>query len=300
MKSSYRLGTLAVLSIVALRLMIGWHFYREGADKLVSGKFSSAGFMTIAKGPLTPLFHWFVWDLDGRARLDRKGTLDAWDQYREQAIAHFGFDAKQAAKAKEAAELRVLQFTSLLDDNAEDIAKYFHGLERRDKYRQEASRTEVASLRDQLASIEMEMNQERNGWLTKIDAMWKGLESDLNALATPEQAARGHLALGRPARKIMDTLLIDQIIPTFDLLVGILLILGLFTRITSLAAAGFLAMIVATQWPGAPGAVPAHYQAIEMFGCLVLAAVGAGQFAGLDFLVGCLLRKCCPPKTEKK
>jgi len=98
----------------------------------------------------------------------------------------------------------------------------------------------------------------------------------------------------------MDTIFIDQIIPTFDLIVGILLILGLFTRITSLAGAGFLAMIVATQWPGAPGAIPAHYQIIEMFGCLVLAAVGAGRFAGLDFLVDCLLKKCCPPKTEKK
>ena len=300
MKSSYRIGTLAVLAIVALRLAIGWHFFREGADKLVSGKFSSAGFMVIAKGPLTPLFHWFVWDLDGRVRLDREGTLEAWNQYREQVVAHFGFDQKQAAKAKDAQKLREQQFTSLLDENAEDIAKYFQGLERRDKYRAEASRTEVASLRDQLTTIEQELTRDRNSWLGKIDAMWTGLENDLNGFATAEQAARGHLALGKPGRKLMDTIFIDQIIPTFDLVVGILLILGLFTRITSLAGAGFLAMIVATQWPGAPGAVPAHYQTIEMFGCLVLAAVGAGRFAGLDFLVGCLLRKCCPPKTEKK
>ena len=135
MNSSYRLGTLAVLAIVALRLAIGWHFFREGADKLVSGNFSSAGFMKIAKGPLTPLFHWFVWDLDGRVRLDREGTLEAWNQYREQAVAHFGFDQTQAGKAKQVQQLREEQFTSLLDENAEDIAKYFQGLERRDKYR---------------------------------------------------------------------------------------------------------------------------------------------------------------------
>jgi uncharacterized membrane protein YphA (DoxX/SURF4 family) len=300
LKSSYRIGTLAVLAIVALRLAIGWHFFREGADKLVSGNFSSAGFMVIAKGPLTPLFHWFVWDLDGRVRLDREGTLEAWNQYREQVVAHFGFDDKQAAKAKEAQKLREQQFTWLLDENAEDIDKYFQGLERRDRYRADASRTEVASLRDQLGTIEQDLTRDRNSWLGNIDTIWKGLENDLNALATPEQAARGDLALGKPGRKLMDTVFIDQIIPTFDLVVGILLILGLFTRITSLAGAGFLAMIVATQWPGAPGAVPAHYQTIEMFGCLVLAAVGAGRFAGLDFLVGCLLKKCCPPKTEKK
>jgi len=326
LKSSYRIGTLAVLAIVALRLAIGWHFFREGADKLVSGKFSSAGFMVIAKGPLTPLFHWFVWDLDGRVRLDGTSTLEVWGQYREQLAAHYGWDQKQAAQAKKLQEFRERQLLSLLyDDEAdidkyfdrskyggdieklledlrykEDIAKYFQGLDRRDKYRQEASRMEVASLRGQVETIERELSRDRDGWLSKIDAMWKGLENDLNALATPEQAAQGTLALGRPGRKLMDTIFIDQIIPTFDLVVGILLILGLFTRITSLAGAGFLAMIVATQWPGAPGAVPAHYQTIEMFGCLVLAAVGAGRFAGLDFLVGCLLRKCCPPKTEKK
>ncbi len=300
MNSSYRLGTLAILSIVALRLAIGWHFFREGADKLVTGTFTSVGFMKVAKGPLTPLFHWFIWDADGRARLDRDGTLGAWNQYREQVAAHYGFDPKQAAKAKEVQKFREQQFLSLLDDNAEDIDEYFKGLDRRDKYRQDDSRMEVASLRGQVETIERELSGDLGGWLTKIDAMWKGLENDLNALATAEQARRGHLALGKPGRKLMDTVFIDQIIPTFDLLVGILLILGLFTRITSIAGAGFLAMIVATQWPGAEGAIPAHYQTIEMFGCLVLAAVGAGQFAGLDFLVKCLLRRCCPPKTEKK
>jgi len=299
LNSSYRLGTLAILSIVALRLAIGWHFFREGADKLVTGTFTSVGFMKVSKGPLTPLFHWFIWDEEGRARLDRDGTLAAWDQYREKVVAHYGFDQAQAAKAKEVQDFREQQLNWLFDENQADIDEYFKGLERRDKYRQEPGRMEVASLRGQVETIEKELDQKLNGWLTSIDLMWKGLETDLNALATPDQAGRGQLALGKPGRKLMDTVFIDQIIPTFDLIVGILLIFGLFTRITSLAGAGFLAMIVATQWPGAPGAIPAHYQIIEMFGCLVLAAVGAGQFAGLDYLVKCLLRRCCPPKTEK-
>lgn len=300
MKSSHRIGLLSILAIVCLRLAIGWHFYREGAEKLVDGDFHSAGFMTVAKGPLTPLFHWFVWDLDGRARLDREGTLDAWNQYRERVVSHYGFDEQQAARAVELTKRREDQFVALLDDNASDIAQYFQGLERRDRYRQDVGRTEVAALRDQLTTIERELVKTVNGWLGPIDLMWKGLEGDLNALATPEQARRGNLALGRPGRKLMDTLLIDQIIPTFDLVVGILLVVGLFTRIAALAAAGFLGMIVATQWPGAPGAIATHYQTIEMFGCLVLATVGAGQFGGLDFLVGCLWKKCCPTKTENK
>ena len=289
-----------MLAILGLRLAIGWHFYREGAEKLVTGEFDSAGFMRIAKGPLTPFFHWFVWDMEGRARLDREGTLDTWNQYRERIAAHYGFDEKQTAKASELVKFRERQYVAFWDDNTEEIANYFRGLERRDRYRRETDRMQVTSLRGQVETLERDLARDLRGWLGPIDAMWEGLENDLNALATPEQAARGHLALGKPGRKLMDTVMIDQIIPTFDLIVGIFLILGLFTRITSLAAAGFLAMIVATQWPGAPGAVPAHYQTIEMFGCFVLAAVGAGRFAGLDFLVECLWRKCCPSKTEEK
>ena len=301
MNSSYRLGTLAILSIVALRLAIGWHFFREGADKLVSGTFTSVGFMKVSKGPLTPLFHWFIWDEDGRARLDRIGTLEAWDQYREQVANHYGFDPKQAAKAKEVQKFREEQFTYLLDDNAGDIDEYYKGLDRRDKYRQDDSRMEVASLRGQVDTIEGELGQKLSGWLTSIDAMWKGLEKDLNALATPEQAGRGHLALGKPGRKPMDTVFIDQIIPTFDLLVGILLIFGLFTRITSLAGAGFLAMIVATQVAGGSGSDPGPLSdhrdvRLPRVGCDWSRAIRRPRFPCQVSAAG----SCCPPKTEKK
>ncbi len=59
------LGTFAILSLVLLRLVIGWHFFREGAQKVVydrhDGKlrmvFSADGFLTQAKGPLASWFH---------------------------------------------------------------------------------------------------------------------------------------------------------------------------------------------------------------------------------------------------
>jgi uncharacterized membrane protein YphA (DoxX/SURF4 family) len=188
----------------------------------------------------------------------------------------------------------------LFEDEGKDIDKYLKNLDRRDAYRQDPMRMGLTSLRAQVDRIEKEMSGDVGPWLKSIDLMWAGLESDLNALATDEQARRGRIELERPARyPPFDTVFIDQVIPTFDLVVGILLILGLFTRLTSLAGAGFLAMIIATQWPGAPGAIPAHYQIVEMAGMLVLAAVGAGRFAGLDFLLHALRVRCFPPKTER-
>jgi uncharacterized membrane protein YphA (DoxX/SURF4 family) len=158
----------------------------------------------------------------------------------------------------------------------------------------------VASLRGQIEQIEQELSRQIGPWLAEINAIWKGLEGDLNGLATSEQAARGSLALAKPGRRPLDTVFIDQIIPYFDIAVGALLIVGLMTRLSALAGAGFLATIVATQFPGWPGAQPTYYQVIELVGLLVLAAIGAGRFAGLDFLCNYLRVRCCSPKTEKK
>ncbi len=285
--------------IVALRLACGWHFFQEGAVKLVKGDFKSEGFMRAAKGPLTPLFKAMIWDGDGRARLDRQATLDAWAQYRQQVIDHYGYDEKQAAEAAKRLKFRQNQLDTLFDDEGVEIDKYLRGLDRVAAYRKDPMRTGVTSLSGQIDTIQSEMTKASKPWLKSIDEMWAGLERDLNEIATEEQARRGQLALPLPARMPpFDTVFIDQVIPTFDLVVGILLILGLFTRLTSLAGAGFLAMIIATQWPGAPGAIPAHYQIIEMTGLLVLAAIGAGRFAGLDFLLHSLRVRCFPPKTE--
>ena len=298
--SPYRVGILAIVAIVALRLAIGWHFYREGADKIIAGDFTSVGFMEVAKGPLTPVFHAMVWDRDGRARLDLEGTKELWNQYRQQVVEHYGFDETQAKAAETSLERREAQLKTLFDENAEDIQQYLNGLERRDRYHKEPDRMEVTSLRGQVDQIERELKKARGPWLATIGAIWEGLEEDLNGLATEEQAGRGRLLLQKPARKLLDTEFMDQIIPTFDILVGICLILGLCTRLASLAGAGFLTTIIATQWPGAEGALPTYYQVIEMISMLVLAAIGAGRWAGLDFLVHHLYLRCCSPKKAEK
>ncbi len=82
-------------------------------------------------------------------------------------------------------------------------------------------------------------------------------------------------------------------------MVGVLLIIGLFTRVAALAGAGFLFSIILTQWPGAPGALPVYYQTIEMLGMLVLAAMAAGQFAGLDYVLYSYWSRFTQSKQEK-
>jgi uncharacterized membrane protein YphA (DoxX/SURF4 family) len=299
--SPYRLGTLGVVTLVALRLIIGWHFYQEGVQKIHEPEWTAAGFFTGSKGPLKPYFEMMVYDMDGRARLsyaetksgkptiDVNQTLDLWKQYQSQVERDYGFDDSQKKAAEECFKRYERQLKWVVDTNRDEMIKYFYGLERRDKNRQDAARRQVPSLRGQSDTIEQELTMKRGPWLAQVDKLWKGYARDMNAIAVEEQAAGGPVKLAWPGRGmlfgLMDNLTIDRIIPTFDTVVGALLILGLGTRIAALAGAGFLFSICLTQWPGAPGALPIYYQAIEMVALLVLAAVAAGQFAGLDFII---------------
>lgn len=295
--SRYQLGTLAIITLVALRLAIGWHFYCEGADKIPDPGWTAAHFFTGSKGPLKPLFEMMVWDGDGRVRLnydrtesgrptiDLQRTIALWDQYRARVEDHYGFDAAQKKEASKCLERWERQLEWYFDTNRDDIIQYFQGLDRRAANRKQRALKEVASLRGQAEKIEAELAAAAAPWLKQVDELWSGYDDALNALATPEQRARGRLTIPKPNPGFLNTNLIDRVIPWFDLVVGAMLVLGIGTRLAALAGAVFLFSIVLTQWPGAPGAVPAHYQAIEMFGMLVLAATAAGQFAGLDFVL---------------
>jgi uncharacterized membrane protein YphA (DoxX/SURF4 family) len=298
------------VALVALRLGVGWHYFQEGASKLRDGKFNSAGFLSAAKGPLAPMYQNMIWDADGYFRLNRDATLEAWKSFADKAAAHYGFDDSQVKQADRKFREFEKQFKYFLGANAEDIREYYLGLERRDRYRgmtppdgeqaksADGAWTEVPSLHGQLEKLEGELKKKRDGWLRTIDGMWADYEREINAIATEDQARAGYYPLQRVGRRAIDSESVNRFIPWFDAIVGGLLIVGLFTRVAALAGAAFLLSVVLSQWPTAPGANATYYQTIEMLSLLVLAATGAGRFAGLDFFIHAAKMKCCPPKQE--
>ena len=64
-----------------------------------------------------------------------------------------------------------------------------------------------------------------------------------------------------------------------------LLVLGLFTRVAAIAGGAFLISVIASQPPFVPSASDVNYQIVLLLGLLVVAAVGAGRWGGLDFFV---------------
>ncbi len=176
------MGTLAAVTLVALRLGIGWHFFREGTDKIQDPSWTAAHFFTGSKGPLHPLFEKLVWDVDGKARLnyartaggwptiDLQPTVSAWDQYRARVVDHYGFDDKQQKQAETCLRRWEEQLTWYFDTNRDKILEYFHGLDREAANRADAARQQVAALRGQSDTIEAELDGARAPWLADRSA----------------------------------------------------------------------------------------------------------------------------------
>jgi len=296
---TYSISGVAAFTIVLLRIGIGVHFLSEGWQKIETPKPFSAGFFANAKGPFAPAYKNMVWDADGLYRLDVGGTVEAWKAYGEQIAGHYGFDDKQQKAAAEIVKRYESRLKGFVGGKSEEIEEYQHFLERRDKNAADPAR-QLASLQKHDARIAGEMAKLRGELVPPIDQLWKGLEDDLNGLATEEQwAAAGRLAIAKPGRSFGDSEMADRVVPWFDAAIGVCLILGLLTRPAAILGAIFLASICAAQWPLAPGAAPIYNQAVELLALLVLAAVGAGRFLGLDYLFGGLCSICCPPKKTQ-
>lgn len=305
-----RYGVLALLAFFALRLGIGFHFFSEGLTKVRDPKPFTSYFLLAAKGPYAADFREMVWDPDGLTRLgyvaskdgafpevDFTPTNDHWTEYGDDVAKHYGFGKKQKAERDELLERYAQSLEEFKLDYNGELVEYFQGVERRNEnWEKIAGKKLTATLWGQAQEWENEVISKRIPLVQQIDAMWGLLETDLNAIATEKQLKKGQFALEKMGRRSLDSVGIDRFIPWFDCTIGVLLILGLLTRITSVVAAGFLASVIATQWPGAMGAAPTWPQLIEMLGLLTLAAVGAGRIGGLDYLIG----SCCRPKKRRQ
>ena len=184
-----------------------------------------------------------------------------------------------------------------------EINEYRVGLNRldgfdRDGDNRSAVASQVSYLSEQMDTIKSDMNKKVAPIKTGLKAAWDQYESDMNAIVIDEERGTKEVSLFRPFQKGPLLQVVDKWVPWFDLTVGILLFIGLFTRLAALAGAGFLASIITTQLPGSIGAAPTYDLAIEFAALLVLFATCAGRFGGLDYFLHLMWRSMFPPKME--
>ena len=295
--TKYQIGTATVVVLVALRLGVGWHFYKEGVKKFHDPNFTANIFFEQSTGPLSDLFKLMVPDQRGNARLSRQPTKDMLAAYGDRVSGRLGFDQSQQQQAEQLKK----QWSARLDDfyaeNGEEIREYFLEVQRVKDAKADKSTRDVAFRREWIASKDAELRGKLSGWSMKLNKIGEQYQSDLRALATPEQRQRGLPAVPDRSRSFLDI-----VVKFFITGVGVCLVLGLFTRLASLGGAAFLVSVLATQPPWVPGAETSYfyYQLVELLALLLLVATGAGRFAGLDFYIDCIrMRRNAPDKGDK-
>ncbi len=294
------IGILGATMLVLLRMTIGFHFYTEGTEKLTSGKWTAKPFFANAKGPFAEHYRGMVWDWDGSYRLNKKAMMVRFASFREEAARHYGFSEAQKAEAQENYARAIELYDWVIASNASDLEEFEKG---RDWMKGVSERTSVndipagvGSLGGQRGTLIRDWQSKGAASLNEIDKIWDNYESAQNRVATKEQAmASGYVKMIKLRTAPIDTSQIDQIVPYFDIAIGLCLLFGLFTPVAALAAAGFLGSVFLSQLPPSSGPGSTYYQLIESMACLVLAGTAAGRFAGLDRVI-----QLCIRRTESK
>ena len=284
---------IGIAMLILLRITIGWHFHSEGSDKIRNGNWSAAPFFANAKGPYADHFQELVWDYNGMQRRDN-AFIKAWfTEFVTEATDYYSFDPKRKARANAVLATAIKTHKELIASYKDDLIEYDKGMEELKGLKAQADRMEVEGRAGQVASMERDIKGKLKTAMWDVDALISGFETEINLIAAPNQlAVAPPLQLPiTPTGSVVDTSIMDKYVPYFDLAIGWMLILGLFTPVASLAAAGFLATVFISQFPPGTGPTSSMYQLIEALACLVLAGTGAGRFAGLDFFLHLFVRR---------
>ncbi len=165
-----------------------------------------------------------------------------------------------------------------------NIERYKIALERYEKKLKEADQEFKI---DHLNKIGAEIQAMRASLVNPIRAMQAEMESEAYKLLKPEQLAAG--AVPPENTKMHQTNMLTIVSLT---ILGVMLIIGLGTRIAAIGAAVMLLSfyLVMPPWPGVPAAPgPEHSfivnkNLIEVFALLAIAALPTGSWFGLDRL----------------
>lgn len=299
MPSRYSIGAATVVMLVVLRLCIGWHFFAEGVKHYADPNWTSEATLRSAKGPLAPLYHSYVDDFHGFERLVHndeaqtpdhaiKAWLDEiqadWDEYRQRFAVHLGLDDAQQKRAAAVLHDYQAELRAWASANKEDLATHVHEW-RRKETTQAAPAAEMPFQRKRMAEKQAMLAGEASGWKAELTGLERKFQQALeDAVGADQPMPRAPSPI-----KIVDTTM------TYGILaIGLLLLLGLFTRVTCVAGAVFLLSVVMMQPFWVSEALPTFNQYVEMLALLTLATTQVGRWAGLDYF----LCQCCSSKGK--
>ncbi|HWB14307.1 MAG TPA: hypothetical protein VG826_34085 [Pirellulales bacterium] len=273
-----------MIALVLLRLTIGWHFCYQGLVKLEDPQFSSAAFLSQAKGPLGDIYRSLLGDWDGRIKLaqqNRGELLKRFDDYLQDFDKNYRLGPEQMAAAKQMAAARKEQTEAFLEENEKDIDTYLHDLDRLAAAKDSpAGAFQVAPgqppapaapdgarpplpepsktwsfppfQQKRVWDKQTELQSQLKGWLRELNGYFAAFQQDLENLLDDDQRIRGGNTKEQLSGPLSQIDQVDYLVSYGVTAIGVCLLAGLFTRLASFTGASFLLSIVLAQpdWPG--------------------------------------------------
>ncbi|WP_406696748.1 DoxX family protein [Singulisphaera sp. Ch08] len=278
-----------------LRIAIGWHFLYEGLEKVETtrkaGKaFTAEPYLRFSTGPLAPVFRGLIPDVNSIHKLNPDDRKASWKADVDRIASHYHFDQAQRDKAqlelKDSEDYADIWFED--HETKENRRKYFVELGKVQAIEQNPNA--LSYERERAAAKRKDLDADRRSLIADLDARGESLRSAVTLLATPEQQKSAGPVV--PPRTTLDWVNLSTMWGL--VIMGVCLILGLFSPLAALAGAVFLGQIYLSMppWPGLPANPMAegHYfivnkNLIEMLACLALACIPTGSWIGIDALL---------------
>ena len=233
--------------------------------------------------------------------------ISDWGAIQKRFVKVEGLDDEQKAQSADLFERRQRQLADFLAQESLDIQAWQHELWRLENAKASPEATELPFQHERIMDKSREVKGTPRKWVATVNSFDTEFVNDLRGLLTDKQkkssvAGRVEDALTTPKAKRLARM--DVAVTCLIICVGFCLLAGLCTRIAALGGAAFLLSVMATQPPWVNSWMPEpminvfYYQLVEFAALLLLAAVGAGRWAGLDSIIHCLWSKCCGTKAS--
>ncbi len=294
MSGRFTISAATVVMLVLLRLNIGWHFFSEGVKHYTDPHWTSEPVLRNAKGPLAPWYRAYLPDFhsfeelvhEERAKEEAhvvQAWLDEiqtdWGKYQNRFDEHYKLDEAQRKQAKRILEEYQAKLRNWATGGKEALVTHVHEWRRAQETREAPTGT-LPYQKQRVAEKHASLQAEASGYLAEI----RGLEREFhNALKSVLQGEQREASQLKSPMTSID--LVDDVMTYVILGVGLLLILGLFTRAACVVGAVFLLSVVMMQPFWVSETQPTFNQYVEMFALLTLATTAVGRWAGLDFFV---------------
>jgi uncharacterized membrane protein YphA (DoxX/SURF4 family) len=311
-------NTPARIFLVLLRVVIGWHCFVEGMDKLHNPAWSSEAYLRESVGPLAGTYRWLAGDrlldrLVGDKDQAPPGLALDFDAYTTAFVAHHGLTGKDAERAEDVARQGKSKAVTWLTSGTEVVTKIaayppalkidmtmsqrleeYNRLQARVAEAEQMLPTSDKDILKRYTDAKANLNKWRGELKKSYEVQYAGFKKSLLDVLTPEQK-KDATPVPEPVRWPMPAWGVlewsDLAVEWGLIVIGAGLMVGLFSRLCSFAGAllilsFFLAMPPLPGWPESPR-LEGHYlflnkTFIEVLALAALTFLPTGRWAGID------------------